>query len=347
MNNMISVVEYDPEWPAVFERLKRTLWDAVKDTAISIEHVGSTSVPGLAAKPVIDMDIIIPSARELGRVIELLKPLGYVSRGDLGIPDREAFDPPPGLPSHHLYVCPKESLALKNHLLVRDHLRRDPTARQRYAELKRQLARDQGDSRERYTAGKTALIVEMLQANGMGQEQLRAIHSVNQTGTGLKVRDFEFRDRRVCLSLFDGNTPGSFLPQERREFEKFLDGKSPGRFFVLERDGEVVACGGYGVDHQRVEARLCWDMVKHGLHGKGLGGHLLEERLRRIRVKTPARRVTLQTSQLSKAFYEKHGFKVVSYVAQGLGAGRDRYEMVYAIQRPREGKKKHAAATEK
>ena len=345
VNNKITVEEYNPEWPATFERLKQTLWEAVKDTAISIEHVGSTSVPGLAAKPVIDLDIVIASAQELGRVIELLKPLGYVSRGDQGIPDREAFDSPAGLPSHHLYVCPKDSLALRNHLMVRDHLRRDPTARQRYAELKYELALNQGDSRERYTAGKTALILEMLQANGMGQEQMRAIHSVNQAGAELRIRDFEFKDRRVCLSLFDGNTPGFFLPKERREFERYLDGKLPGRYFVLERNGEVVACGGYGVDHLRVEAHLTWDMVKSGLHGKGFGGHLLEERLRRIRAKTPARRVTLQTSQLSKVFYEKHGFKVVSYVPQGLGGGRDRYEMVYAIHRTQARRKSHESSS--
>src|SRR5262245_51865013 len=94
--------------------------------AVTIEHVGSTAVPGLAAKPIIDMDVVIRSRSDLPAVITRLATLGYQHQGDLGIPDREAFRPPPGLPPHHLYVCLAGCAALRNHITLRDHLRSHP-----------------------------------------------------------------------------------------------------------------------------------------------------------------------------------------------------------------------------
>ena len=83
---------------------------------MSVEHVGSTAVPGLAAKPIIDMDVVVAAPDNLSEAIERLATLGYVHRGNLGIDDREAFDSPQGLPAHHLYLCLGESAALANHL---------------------------------------------------------------------------------------------------------------------------------------------------------------------------------------------------------------------------------------
>jgi GrpB-like predicted nucleotidyltransferase (UPF0157 family) len=106
----VVVVDYNPTWPAIFEQLRSSLWPAVSDVALAIEHVGSTAVPGLAAKPIIDISIVVPSAREVLLAIERLAALGYRHLGDLGIAGREAFRAPEGLPGHNLYVCPQESL---------------------------------------------------------------------------------------------------------------------------------------------------------------------------------------------------------------------------------------------
>ena len=110
----IEVIDYDPKWPHIFEQLRARIWPAVSDIATSIEHVGSTSVPGLAAKPIIDMDIVVPSPDDVSLVIERLKPLGYMHRGNLGIHGREAFGQPEDLPTHHLYLCYQGSLGLCN-----------------------------------------------------------------------------------------------------------------------------------------------------------------------------------------------------------------------------------------
>ena len=103
----VQVVDYDPEWPAVFERVQSYVWPAVSDISLNVEHVGSTSVPGLRAKPVIDACIVVASSSEVPVCIERLASIGYIHRGNLGVPEREAFrHAPDELPRHHLYVDP-------------------------------------------------------------------------------------------------------------------------------------------------------------------------------------------------------------------------------------------------
>src|SRR6266540_5229473 len=87
----VVVVEYDPEWPRVFERIRAAVAPALGGVAVAIEHVGSTSVSGLAAKTIIDVDVVVPTVADVAVAIERLATLGYVHRGDLGIPGREAF----------------------------------------------------------------------------------------------------------------------------------------------------------------------------------------------------------------------------------------------------------------
>src|SRR5882762_9128870 len=105
----VVVVDYDPSWPGTFETLKSRVLPVVGTVALAVEHVGSTAVPGLAAKPIIDMDVIVATSAHVTLAIERLATLGYVHRGNLGIADREAFESPKGLAPHHLYVCVRGS----------------------------------------------------------------------------------------------------------------------------------------------------------------------------------------------------------------------------------------------
>ena len=134
-NRAIQVVDYDPEWPNLFRRVRERVWPSISDFAIAIEHVGSTSVPGLAAKPVLDIDIVIPLRNQIQLAVTRLSNLGYAHLGDLGIGDREAFTAPWGGPDHHLYVCPSESVVLLNHLTLRDRLRAHPSDVEAYSAL--------------------------------------------------------------------------------------------------------------------------------------------------------------------------------------------------------------------
>jgi len=174
------VVAYDPTWPQIFERLKAPIWEAVQGMAESVEHVGSTSVPGLAAKPIIDMDIIVPTRADVPPVIERLASLGYVHVGDLGIEDREAFQNPSGSPRHHLYVCVRSAMALENHLRVRDHLRSHPEEAKLYGELKMRLADQYRHDLERYVVGKTDFIVGILAKAGGSETLLHTVRRANR-----------------------------------------------------------------------------------------------------------------------------------------------------------------------
>ena len=138
----VIVLPYDAAWKTDFERIKAELEDALGDLIVTVEHVGSTSVEGLSAKPCIDIDVIIPDYTVFDTVVERLRSIGYRHEGNLGIPDREAFDytDKPHLQKHHLYVCPVYSAELHRHLTFRDFLRSHPEAAQRYSRVKEEAA---------------------------------------------------------------------------------------------------------------------------------------------------------------------------------------------------------------
>jgi GrpB-like predicted nucleotidyltransferase (UPF0157 family) len=176
----VVVADYDEEWPRRFEALRARIWPAVADVAIRVEHVGSTSVPGLAAKPIIDMTIIVAGPGDVARTIPRLATLGYRHLGDLGIEDREAFDHPPDLPRHHVYLCPEGTIGIVNQVAVRDYLRAHPDAARRYGELKKRLATRFPNDIESYVFGKTDFVLEVLRRAGLTEEQLAAIERVNR-----------------------------------------------------------------------------------------------------------------------------------------------------------------------
>jgi GrpB-like predicted nucleotidyltransferase (UPF0157 family) len=160
----LIVADYDEEWPNLFERIARPVRDAVADLGADVEHVGSTSVPGLAAKPVIDIDVVVPSSDEVPAAIERLQSLGYVYQGDKGIKGREAFMWPTGAERHHLYVVVAASQPHADHIAFRDYLRQHPDVVQEYAAVKRSLAQLHGGDRLAYTNAKADFIASVLQA---------------------------------------------------------------------------------------------------------------------------------------------------------------------------------------
>jgi GrpB-like predicted nucleotidyltransferase (UPF0157 family) len=164
MPEPIVVVDYDPSWPALFAALSIKIAGALGEVAASIEHVGSTSVPGLAAKPTIDIDVILSSPELLPEAIRRLGTLGYAHEGDGGIPGREAFAVPPGHATHHhhLYVCAPDNPALLEHIAFRDYLRAHPKSARAYGELKLSLAQQFRNDRGAYSNAKTEYVREIL-----------------------------------------------------------------------------------------------------------------------------------------------------------------------------------------
>ena len=187
MKNLIKAS--DPLWQTEFAHLKQVLAAALDGFAFEIEHVGSTSVPGLCAKPILDVDIIITDQGQLEGITAQLQSVGYISRGDQGIAGRYAFRQSTAyVPAaaaqkewmeHHLYVCFSDSLALKNHLIFKNLLLSDPNLLNAYAHLKMELSQRAGMTRVEYTQLKTDFILEAFAHCGLDDRDLDQIKAAN------------------------------------------------------------------------------------------------------------------------------------------------------------------------
>jgi GrpB-like predicted nucleotidyltransferase (UPF0157 family) len=155
----VEVVDYDPAWPAEFERLKSRVDDALGEVVVRVEHVGSTAVPGLAAKPIVDLYAVV---RDMDHATELLARIGYLDEGELGVPGRRGFAWPPGEKRHHLYICLEGDEGLVAVVRFRDYMRAHPDKAMEYGELKKQLAARHRDDREGYAEGKTSFVESAL-----------------------------------------------------------------------------------------------------------------------------------------------------------------------------------------
>jgi GrpB-like predicted nucleotidyltransferase (UPF0157 family) len=169
----IEIAPYDRKWSKRFAQLGAQLRPALGDIALRIDHIGSTAVPGLAAKPVLDLQISLASFEPLDAYRRPLEGLGYVHRADNTDRTKRYFREPPGTPRTHIHARLAGSFSEQFALLFRDYLRSHPRDAGEYAELKRRLAERHRDDRRAYTEAKvpfTWQIVrradEWAQANG-------------------------------------------------------------------------------------------------------------------------------------------------------------------------------------
>ena len=165
----VVVVPYDEAWKNAFEEIKTEIEAEIGALIIGIEHVGSTSVEGMSAKPCIDIDVIIKDYSVFDEIVRKLGAIGYIHEGDLGIKDREAFKyaDKSHLMTHHLYVCPRDSEELHRHIAFRDFLRKNPEAVKEYSMVKEKAAALFPDEIEQYIAFKAPCIEELYKECGL------------------------------------------------------------------------------------------------------------------------------------------------------------------------------------
>ncbi len=167
----IIVVDYNACWSSQYEQEKQQILLALGENMTNIQHIGSTSVPGLAAKPVIDMLLGLKQIPPFPKQILCLEAIGYSYFGELGIPGRHYFCK--GMPrTHQIHAVLVDSEFWERHILFRDFLRSHPQAAQRYEEVKRKLAQKFADDRDRYTNSKTPLIEQLLIEAKLWQQNL-------------------------------------------------------------------------------------------------------------------------------------------------------------------------------
>lgn len=145
------------------------------------------------------------------------------------------------------------------------------------------------------------------------------------------IRAYRAGDHDACLALFDGNAAPYFAPSERADFAHFLDHEAATwGFQVAERDGRIIGCGGMAIDADGTTAHLCWGMVDRTLHRQGIGTALVSARLDKA-LQAEVHYVRLDTSQHSRAFYERLGFRLEGVTVDGYGPGLNRCDMVLTI----------------
>lgn len=165
----VVVVPYDEKWESAFGAIKSEIEAVIGDVILGIEHIGSTSVKGLSAKPCIDLDVIIRDDSVFDEVVSKLGTIGYTHEGDLGIKDREAFTytNKPHLMTHHLYVCTQYSEELHRHITFRDFLRHNTEAVEKYSLVKEKAAELFPNDIDQYIRYKTPFIEEMYSLCGL------------------------------------------------------------------------------------------------------------------------------------------------------------------------------------
>jgi GrpB-like predicted nucleotidyltransferase (UPF0157 family) len=162
-NAPIVVVDYDPEWPRWYEREREAIARVAGDLAVDIQHVGSTSVPGLAAKPLIDIAFGAKDMAQRDELERRLATLGIIRNPNVNFPDWVMFRRyDGGVDALHVHMQPHGGVRWQAHLRFRDRLRADPDAVARYGALKRQLAEEFGPDIIGYTEAKTEFITEIV-----------------------------------------------------------------------------------------------------------------------------------------------------------------------------------------
>ncbi len=157
---MVEIADYDPRWPGMFEDEKNRIRDSIDEWLVDVEHIGSTSVPGLAAKPIIDMMPTLRDLTDATRCIRPMEALGYeyVPQYEVFLPERRYFQK--GYPrTHHVHMVEVGSAFARRHIAFRDYLRSHPEAAAEYAALKRTLAQEHRTDRFAYTDAKSQFIL--------------------------------------------------------------------------------------------------------------------------------------------------------------------------------------------
>jgi GrpB-like predicted nucleotidyltransferase (UPF0157 family) len=156
----VRVVEHDPEWASRFEEEAATIRRVGGPLVLDVQHVGSTAVPGLPAKPILDIAVAVGSSGDIPELVRRLTAVGYIDRGDGGRDGGYLLvrDSEPEVRTAHVHIVERADPQWHRYVVFRDILRRDDAIRQQYGDMKKQLAAAYPTDRERYTTSKSEFI---------------------------------------------------------------------------------------------------------------------------------------------------------------------------------------------
>jgi GrpB-like predicted nucleotidyltransferase (UPF0157 family) len=183
----VDILPYDPTWAENFQEIKSVLENDLSGVSyLDIVHVGSTSIPEMYAKPVIDIDIIVADRPSTQPAIKALEAAGYLYRGEMNVPDRHAISrlpSAPKLPTHNLYITVDGCVSLRNHLGVKKVLLESEELRNEYSKIKQKLGEHEFEHIGVYVHGKTEILQKILsQVDDLTEEEKEEIRMVNVNG---------------------------------------------------------------------------------------------------------------------------------------------------------------------
>ena len=161
---VVELKQYNPKWKDFYNQESKEITSAISKFIVDIQHIGSTAIPNIVAKPIIDIAVAIDSLKNIEKIIKPLEEIGFTYRGEQGVPDRHLFvKGGEECRTHHLHVTFKEHYEWKKHLVFRDYLLEHPKEARQYSKLKKRLKREYKGDRGAYTDGKTEFINRILE----------------------------------------------------------------------------------------------------------------------------------------------------------------------------------------
>ena len=324
----IEIIPWTEKWTQDFLVLKSRLNSILSDLSVRIEHVGSTSIPGLAAKPIIDLDIMVPTDTILQQVIQKLKSAGFEHRGNLGIVGREAFHAPKDFGAiANIYAGLSEIVAFRNHLAVRDALLASSELCEAYGKMKEEIAREVTADMAAYCRKKTDFLVGILQRSQLfSKTEILNIEIANRHD--ILIRPIAEGDEAGAASVhihswreaYSGiidrahldSLPANFSQRTER-WHKIIKDSFLGdrKTLVAVRDGNIVGFASVGVarDQEFADHGELWSLyLLRVCHGKQIGYLLLSEALKFLYQRGYRKAYAwVLADNPTKGFYERTG----------------------------------------
>ena len=304
---IIEIVPYNPAWPETFEKEAKLLHQTLGGVAKKIHHIGSTAVPGLGAKPIIDILIEVSSLEQLDALNGTMESIGYEPKGELGISRRRYFQKGGLDRTHQIHAFQSGDSHVVRHLAFRDYLRDNPETAREYEQLKTAVAKTCGNDLGRYCDGKDEF-VKRLEAKALqSYKQVQPLsHSTTMT--------FRFATPDDCPLLAglnhqlirdEGHRNQMTVPELEQRMRGWLS--SEYRAVIFEDGGDVVAYGLYREQAEEIYLRQLF--VVRNRRRQGIGRRVIE--ILRTKVWPTGKRLTvdvLVANQGGVAFWRSVGY---------------------------------------
>lgn len=220
---VVEVVPYNEEWPTFYEAEAEKIRAAIGQNCVTIHHIGSTAVPGLDAKPIIDILVVVKNILHVDQAADDLALHGYVAKGEHGIPFRRFFHRRAELPKANVHVFEEGNPEIARHIHFRNYLKNNGDSLRQYAKLKQTLAQKHANDIDAYTIGKDAFVKSIDQKSGSTELRLRRPLSEADWQLVSAYRSQQpYAQSRIHFLLYRGVQPIGYAEVQQKAIASFV-----------------------------------------------------------------------------------------------------------------------------